>query len=178
MARRSRLDVRWDPVVVDRVRVAAEALGVRPSVIMRRAAELGMTQAIAEARSTLAAGAADTGNSGRDAFPRETVVASGPAGTVPVAGGASSRAPAVAADPRPAAAAPAHTVEPEGAMKLEVAVACCVAARDGRGSVAPADAPHARRAVLRGLVRVDGQECRNPAQVVQPGSSVSLLAAP
>jgi hypothetical protein len=164
MARRVRLDVRWDAGTVEAATRLAERRGVKPSVVLREAAEIGL--------STLANGDGVRPRVARERVGEAAVAdavvrdASAAGGTVPGAGSGISRPRAGVAAPRPAAPA-----SPAQQVRLEVVVARTMAraARTGpTPAPAPADVARARRLVLAGKVTVGGLECRNPAQLVDP----------
>lgn len=161
VARRVRLDVRWDPGTLDVAGRVATRDGLKVAVVMRQAVEIGL--------STLVNGGEGAGVRAFVTRTGEELVVSGrPSGaavTVPAAGSDSSRSPAGVSAPRPEApAAPA--------VRLEVVAARLLADPGGQGvisrSLPPADLVRARKLVLAGGVLVAGGQCRNPAQLVAP----------
>ena len=155
VARRVRLDVRWDQATVDQAVAVAEARGVRPAAVLREAAARGLAAMAAAGAPTAAA------------LRAESTAGEGSAGRAGKMGGARSPGDGVgstgaAAAPRPAAASGAQ-------QKLAVVVARAVAAGEGR-TPALVDVTRARRKIELGKVTVGGAVVTDPDALVDPGA--------
>lgn len=151
MARRAKLDVRWDVGFLARAAGIAEGLGVRTSVVVRRAAELGLAGVAESLRADVTAGGVPSaGLSAEQGMVRGAARAPAAVGVAGV-------------PPRPPAA---PTSSSSRAVKLEAVVAGMLAGLERRP--VPVDSMRARAKVKAGKVRVGGVVVKDPGRLVDP----------